>query len=125
LAVCLCPGITEWLSAQEARTRRNAMNPPANGAVYITTEYHTARLGQEVAMANTLQSLKTRTSIVLIAVIAVALVCACLLGGELYARRWAQSLVTAMVECAVDDDASVSIASTPPYSFKLLRATTP
>jgi LmeA-like phospholipid-binding len=65
-------------------------------------------------VANTRQSLKNPTSIVLIAVIAVALICATLLAGELYMRHRAQSMVTAIVECMVDDAASVSIATTPP-----------
>jgi LmeA-like phospholipid-binding len=69
---------------------------------------------QEDAVANRRQSLKSPTSIVLIALIAVALSCASLLAGELYARQRAQSLVTAIVECMVDDAASVSIATTPP-----------
>lgn len=72
-------------------------------------------------MANRLQSPKPPMLIAVIAVIAVALVCACLLGSELYARHWAQSMVTAMVKCAVDDDASVSIATTPPLLFQAVE----
>ena len=41
------------------------------------------------AVANRLESLKTPASIVLIAVTVVALICASLVGGELYMRHWA------------------------------------
>jgi hypothetical protein len=51
------------------------------------------------AVANRLESLKTPASIVLIAVTVVALICASLVGGELYMRHWARSQLTAMAEC--------------------------
>jgi LmeA-like phospholipid-binding len=91
------------------------MNPWADGAVYSTS-----RLSQEEAVANRLQSLKNPTSIVLIAVITVALMCAGLLGGELYTRHWAQTMLTAMVKCMVDDDANVSIATAPPMLVQIV-----
>ncbi|MDT5333281.1 MAG: hypothetical protein QOF31_4578 [Mycobacterium sp.] len=73
-------------------------------------------------MANRLQSLRNPTSIVLIMLMAVALICAGLLGGELYWRHRAQRMLTAMVERMVDDDASVSIATTPPLLLQSIEA---
>jgi hypothetical protein len=52
-------------------------------------------------------------SIVLIAVIVVALIAAGLLGAELYARHRADSVVAAATECVVQDTASVSFGPTP------------
>jgi LmeA-like phospholipid-binding len=59
-------------------------------------------------------------SIVLIAVIVLALVAAGLLGGELYARHRADSLVAAATECVVQDKASVSFSA---YPFLLQHMT--
>jgi hypothetical protein len=73
-------------------------------------------------VANRLQSLRNPTSIVLIMLMAVALICAGLLGGELYWRHRAQRMLTAMVERMVDDDASVSIATTPPLLLQSIEA---
>lgn len=72
-------------------------------------------------MANRLQSFKSPTSIALITVIAVALTCAGLLVGELYWRHLAQSMLTVMAECIIDDDASVSIATTPPLLLQTIE----
>lgn len=72
-------------------------------------------------MATRLQSLKNPTSIVLIAVTVVALICASLLGGELYMRHWARSLLTTIVRCMVDDDASVSVAASPPVVVQIVE----
>ena len=54
-------------------------------------------------------------SIVLVLVIVVALVMAGLLAGELYARSRADSVVAKVVECVVQDDASVSFGALPPF----------
>lgn len=54
-------------------------------------------------------------SIVLVLVIVVAVVIAALLGGELYARSRANSIVAKVVECVVQDKASVSFGVTPPF----------
>ena len=54
-------------------------------------------------------------SIVLVLVIVVALVMAGLLAGELYARNRADSVVAKVVECVVQDDASVSFGALPPF----------
>jgi hypothetical protein len=54
-------------------------------------------------------------SIVLVVVIVVALVFACLLGGELYARGRADSVVTKVVECVVQDNAKASFGVLPPF----------
>ena len=54
-------------------------------------------------------------SIVLVVVIVVALVFAGLLGAELYARNRADTVVAAVVECVVQDDATVSFGVLPPF----------
>ena len=54
-------------------------------------------------------------SIALVLVIVVALVMAGLLAGELYARSRADSVVARVVECVVQDDASVSFGALPPF----------
>ncbi|AFM15410.1 hypothetical protein Mycch_0592 [Mycolicibacterium chubuense NBB4] len=54
-------------------------------------------------------------SIVLVVVIVMALVFAVLLGGELYARHRADSVVTKVVECVVQDNAKASFGVLPPF----------
>ncbi len=54
-------------------------------------------------------------SIVLVVVIFVALVVAGLLGGELYARSRADSVVASATECVVQDSASASFGAVPPF----------
>jgi hypothetical protein len=54
-------------------------------------------------------------SIVLVVVIVVALVLAGLIGGELYGRHRADSVVAKAVECVVQDDANVSFGVWPPF----------
>ncbi|MHA0285409.1 LmeA family phospholipid-binding protein [Mycobacterium sp. C3-094] len=54
-------------------------------------------------------------SIVLVAVIVVALVLAGLLGGELYARNRADTVVASTVECVVQDKATASFGVLPPF----------
>ena len=83
--------------------------------------YLTSRLSQGDAVANTLQRLKSPTSIVLIVVTVVALMCTSLLGGELCMRLWARSLLTTMLRCMVDDDATVSIAASPPVLVQFVE----
>src|SRR5271170_3608488 len=92
------------------------LNPSADRTVYLTSP-----LSREEAVANSLQSFKNPTSIVLITLIAVALICAGLLVGELYWRHRAQSMLTVMAECIIDDDASVSIATTPPLLLQTIE----
>lgn len=55
---------------------------------------------------------------VLIAVIAVALVVIGLTGAELYARHKAGSVLVAVAECVVEDDASVSFGVKPPFLWQ-------
>lgn len=62
-----------------------------------------------------------RRSIVLIAVIAVALVIAGLLGTELYARHHAASVVSDAVQCEISDTAEVSFGVTPPVLWQYLK----
>ena len=57
-------------------------------------------------------------SIVLAVVIVVALVFAGLLGGELYARNRADTVVASVVECVVQDDATASFGVFPPFLFQ-------
>lgn len=54
-------------------------------------------------------------SIVLAVIIVLALVFAGLLGGELYARSRADTIVAGTVECVVQDDASASFGVMPPF----------
>lgn len=54
-------------------------------------------------------------SIVLAVVIVLALVFAGLLGGELYARSRADTIVAGTVECVVQDDATASFGVMPPF----------
>jgi LmeA-like phospholipid-binding len=54
-------------------------------------------------------------SIVLIVVIVLALVLAALLAGELYARKRADSVVSRVVSCIVEDEASASFDPVPPF----------
>ncbi|WP_137145804.1 DUF2993 domain-containing protein [Mycolicibacterium sp. CR10] len=54
-------------------------------------------------------------SIVLVVVIVLALVFAGLLGGELYARNRADSVVAKVIQCVVQDDATASFGALPPF----------
>ncbi|KRE27816.1 hypothetical protein ASG82_15795 [Mycobacterium sp. Soil538] len=54
-------------------------------------------------------------SVVLAVVIVVALVFAGLLGGELYARHRADTVVAGVIECVVQDDATASFGVLPPF----------
>ena len=57
-------------------------------------------------------------SIVLVVVIVLALVFAGLLGGELYARNRADTVVAGTVECIVQDSATASFGVLPPFLFQ-------
>jgi hypothetical protein len=57
-------------------------------------------------------------SIILVVVIVVALVLAGLLGGELYARNRADSIVTRATECVVQDGAKASFGVVPPFLWQ-------
>lgn len=57
-------------------------------------------------------------SIVLVVVIVLALVAAGLLGGELYARKRAVSVVAGVVACVVQDEASASFDPLPPFLWQ-------
>jgi LmeA-like phospholipid-binding len=54
-------------------------------------------------------------SVVLVAVIVVALVAAGVLGGELFARNRADKIVASIVECVVQDGAKASFDPLPPF----------
>lgn len=57
-------------------------------------------------------------SVVLVLVIAVALVAAGVLGGELYARSRADTVVASVVECIVEDSATASFDPLPPFLWQ-------
>jgi hypothetical protein len=57
-------------------------------------------------------------TIVLIAVIIVALVAGGLAGAELYARHRADSILTEVAECVVDDGAAISFGVNPPFLWQ-------
>ena len=59
-----------------------------------------------------------RQSIVLIAVIIVALVAGGLAGAELYARHRADSILTEVAECVVEDGATISFGVNPPFLWQ-------
>lgn len=66
-----------------------------------------------------LRFLKDPLSIVLVLIIVMALVVAGVLGGELYARHRANSLVAKAVSCVVQDDATVSFGVVPPVLWQV------
>lgn len=62
--------------------------------------------------------LRDPLSIVLIAVIVLALIAAALAGGELYARHVADGKVAAAAQCVTQDSASVSFGALPPFLWQ-------
>jgi hypothetical protein len=60
----------------------------------------------------------SRTSIILVIVILVALLAGGLAGGELYARHRADSVLTAVAECVVEDGVSISFGVNPPFLWQ-------
>jgi LmeA-like phospholipid-binding len=62
--------------------------------------------------------LRSKQSIVLIAVIVVALLAGGLAGGELYARQRADSILTEVAECVVEDRATISFGVNPPFLWQ-------
>jgi hypothetical protein len=61
---------------------------------------------------------KDPLSIVLVVVIVVALALAGLLGGELYARHRADTVVARVAQCVVQDQASASFGAVPPFLWQ-------
>jgi hypothetical protein len=61
---------------------------------------------------------KDPLSIVLVVVIVVALALAGLLGGELYARNRADTVVARVAQCVVQDQASASFGALPPFLWQ-------
>lgn len=66
-------------------------------------------------MAKVKKLLSDPLSIVLVVVIVLALVVAGVLGGELYARNRADTVVAGIVECVVQDGAKASFDPLPPF----------
>jgi LmeA-like phospholipid-binding len=64
------------------------------------------------------RSLRNPQSLVLIAVIIVALVAGGLAGAELYARHRADSILVAVAECVVKDKATISFGVNPPFLWQ-------
>jgi LmeA-like phospholipid-binding len=64
------------------------------------------------------RSFLNRQSIVLIAIIIVALVAGGLAGAELYARERADSILTEVAECVVEDGATISFGVNPPFLWQ-------
>jgi LmeA-like phospholipid-binding len=60
----------------------------------------------------------TRRSIVLIAIIVIALLVGGLAGGELYARHRADSILVEVAECVVQDGATISFGANPPFLWQ-------
>ena len=97
--------------------------PPAPGAPVYPTQ--TAQPQSYPATAPKESKLrrfvKDPLSIVLILVIVAALGLAALLGGELYARHRANSVVAKVVECVVKDKADASFGVVPPFLWQHLN----
>ena len=64
------------------------------------------------------RSLRSPQSLLLIAVIVVALVAGALAGAELYARHRADTLLVAVAECVVKDSATISFGVNPPFLWQ-------
>jgi hypothetical protein len=64
------------------------------------------------------RSFLNRQSIILIAIIIVALVAGGLAGAELYARERADSILTEVAECVVEDGATISFGVNPPFLWQ-------
>lgn len=62
--------------------------------------------------------IRNRQSIVLIAIIVIALLVGGLAGAELYARHRADSILVAVAECVVQDTATVSFGVNPPFLWQ-------
>jgi hypothetical protein len=62
--------------------------------------------------------LKDPLSLVLVFVIVVALVIAGVIGGEIYARKRANDVVGAAIACIVNDQASASFGTMPPFLWQ-------
>jgi LmeA-like phospholipid-binding len=62
--------------------------------------------------------LRNRQSIVLIAIIILALLAGGLAGGELYARHRADSILMEVAECVVQDGATISFGVNPPFLWQ-------
>jgi hypothetical protein len=60
----------------------------------------------------------TRQTIVLLAVIAVAVLAGGLAGAELYARHRADGILVAVAECVVEDGATISYGVNPPFLWQ-------
>ncbi|WP_449560970.1 LmeA family phospholipid-binding protein [Mycolicibacterium mageritense] len=69
-------------------------------------------------MAKVKKLLSDPLSIVLVVVIVLALVAAGVLGGELYARKRADTIVAGVVSCIVEDEASASFDPLPPFLWQ-------
>lgn len=61
---------------------------------------------------------RSRQTVVLIAVIVVAVLAGGLAGGELYARHRAENILVGVAECVVEDGASVSFGVNPPFLWQ-------
>lgn len=62
--------------------------------------------------------LRDPLSIVLVVVIVLAIGAAALVGGEIYARQRADSIVSATTKCEIQDDVTVSFAKFPPFLYQ-------
>ncbi len=71
--------------------------------------------------SNLRRFVKDPLSVVLVLVIVAALGLAALLGGELYGRSRANSVVAKVVQCVVGDQASASFGVVPPFLWQHLR----
>ncbi len=74
--------------------------------------------GVEQAEVKRPHGFRSRQSIILIAIIVVALVAGGLAGAELYARHRADSILVEVAQCVVQDGASISFGVNPPFLWQ-------
>ncbi|MGV0814213.1 DUF2993 domain-containing protein [Mycolicibacterium boenickei] len=103
------------------RTRRPVGPPPAGPPPPAPPPRPPAapdRIQPEPVAAKPSSRWRSPQSIILIAVIAVALLVIGATGAELYARHKAGSVLVAIAECIVEDEASVSFGVNPPFLWQ-------
>ncbi|MED5812177.1 DUF2993 domain-containing protein [Mycolicibacterium sp. 050232] len=100
----------------EARTEKIARSSPAGPP--LPNPPAGAPGPEQPAPAKSRSHWRHPVSIILIAVIAVSVVVIGLTGAELYARHKAGSVLVAVAECVVEDNASVSFGVNPPFLWQ-------
>ena len=92
-------------------------HPPASATAATAARRHPA-VSSVGAKKRRGPRLRNRQSIVLIAIIIVALVAGGLAGAELYARHRAGSILVEVAECVVQDGVTISFGVNPPFLWQ-------